>query len=61
MEVEHAQGVGTTPLYLTNMGVVGHWSEIREGMVWWWGEGGSLFWEKCFTRMTYHPKEGKMN
>ena len=39
MEVEHAQGLNTTNLYLTNTRVVGHELEVREGMVWWWGEG----------------------
>ena len=32
-EVEHAQGSSTTNLYLANIGVVGHESEIRKGMV----------------------------
>ena len=44
MEVEHPQGSGTTHLYPTNTGVVGHNLEIREGIVWWWGEGESLLW-----------------
>ena len=44
MEVECAQGLGTTNLYLANTRVVGHGSEVREGMVWRWGEGESLFW-----------------
>ena len=43
MEVEHAQGPSTTNLYLANTGVVGHGSEVREGMVWRWGEGGAYF------------------
>ena len=43
MGVEHAQGLGTTHLYQANIGAVGHGSEVREGMVWWWREGGSLF------------------
>jgi len=34
-------------MYLANTGVVGHGSEIREGMVWQWGERGSLFWGSC--------------
>ena len=38
-EVEHAQAPSTTNLYPANTGVVGHESEVREGMVWWWGEG----------------------
>ena len=37
-EVEHAQGSGTTNLYPTNTGVVGHGSKVKEGMVWQWGE-----------------------
>ena len=39
MEVEHAQISGTTNLYLVNIGVVGHGLEVREGVVWQWGEG----------------------
>ena len=39
MEVKHAQGLGTTKLYPTNTGMMGHESEVREGMVWRWGEG----------------------
>ena len=38
MEVEHTQGSGTTNLYPANIGVVGHGSKVREGMVWQWGE-----------------------
>ena len=34
MEVEHVQGLGITHLYLANTGVVGHGSEVRNGMVW---------------------------
>ena len=45
MEVEHAQGSGTTNLYPTNTGMVGHGSKVREGMVWRWEEIGSLFWD----------------
>ena len=44
MEVEHAQGLGTTNLYSANIGVVGHKSEVRKGMVWQWEEGESIFW-----------------
>ena len=36
-----------THLYLANTGMVGHGLEVREGMVWWWGEGGSLLWDSC--------------
>ena len=43
MEVEHAQGPDTTNLYLTNTRVVGHELEVREGMVWWWGEGKAYY------------------
>ena len=39
--MEHAQGLGNTNLYLANTGVVGHGSEVKEGMVWRWGEGGA--------------------
>ena len=34
-EVKHAQGPGTTNMYLANTRVVGYESEVREGMVWW--------------------------
>ena len=40
---EYAQGLGTTNLYPTNTGVVGHGSEVRKGMVWRWGEGKAYF------------------
>ena len=30
-------------LYPANTGAVGHAPEVKEGMVWWWGEAGSLF------------------
>ena len=43
MGVEHTQGPNTTDLYPANIGVVGHESEVREGMVWRWGEGENLF------------------
>ena len=32
MEVEHAQGPGTTKLYPASIGVVGHVLEVREHM-----------------------------
>ena len=38
---------GTTNLYPTNIGAVGHESKVRKGVVWQWGEGGSLFWGSC--------------
>ena len=41
MKVEYAQGLGTAYLYPANIGVVGHRSEVREGMIWRWGEGGA--------------------
>ena len=41
--MDHAQGPGTTNLYPTNTGVVGHRLEVREGMDWWWGEGNAYF------------------
>ena len=44
MKVEHAQNSGTTHLYPANIGAMGHGLEVREGMVWQWGEGGNLFW-----------------
>ena len=67
--VEHAQGSDTTHLYLAATGTVGHKSEIREGMIWRWGDGKSLFWDsssklfwrKCPVGMTYHLKEEKMS
>ena len=37
-KLEHAQGPNTTGLYLANIGVMGHGSEVRGGMVWRWGE-----------------------
>ena len=43
MKVEHAQGSNTTYLYLANIWEVGHEFEVREGVVWQLGEGGSLF------------------
>ena len=33
IEVEHAQGLGTTNLYPANIGVVGHESEVRKGKI----------------------------
>ena len=33
IEVEHAQGLGTTNLDPANIGVVGHESEVREGKI----------------------------
>ena len=37
--MKHVQGPGTTNLYLANTGMVGHEPKVKEGMVWWWGEG----------------------
>ena len=37
------QDLGTTYLYPANTGEVGYGSEVREGVVWWWGEGGTYF------------------
>ena len=48
IEVEYAQGLGTTHLYPANIGAVGHGLEVREGMVWQW-EGESLFWGSRFS------------
>ena len=39
----YTQGSGTTYLYPTNTGEGGHGSEVREGVVWRWGEGGAYF------------------
>ena len=40
MKVEHAQGLSTTHFYPANTGAMGHGSEVKESVVWWWGEGG---------------------
>ena len=45
MRMEHAQSSGTSHLYPANTGMVGHEPKVREGMVWWWGEWESLFWD----------------
>ena len=39
----HTQDSGITNLYPANTRVVGHGSRVREGMVWQWEEGESLF------------------
>ena len=31
------------PIYLANIGEVVHRSEVKEGVVWWWGKGGAYF------------------
>jgi len=61
-----AQGSDTTYLYLANTREVGHGSEVREGVVWRWGEGGSLFWgsaQALLGKMScwddIPPKKGK--
>ena len=43
MGVKYAQGSGTTYLYPANTEEVGHRSEVREGVVWQWGETGAYF------------------
>ena len=48
LEVENAQGPGTTNLYLANTRVVSYKLEVRKGMVWWWGE------EKAYSRIPTH-------
>ena len=53
--MEHVQGPGTTNLYPANTGVVGHGSEVREGMVWQWGEG------KAYSRVPAQILLGKMS
>ena len=53
--MEHAQGPGTTNLYPANTGVVGHGSEVREGMVWRWGE------EKAYSRVLAQILLGEMS
>jgi len=62
------QGLGTTYLYPANIREVSHGLEVKEGVVWWCGEGGSYFGVptqallgKCFARMTSHPKEANMS
>ena len=37
------QGLNTTYMYLADTGEVGHELEVREGMVWQWGEGEAYF------------------
>ena len=37
----HTQVLGTTYLYPANTREVGHGSEVKKGVVWWWGEGGA--------------------
>ena len=37
----HTQGSSTTYLYPANTGEVGHGSEVREVVVWQWGEEGA--------------------
>ena len=37
------QGSDTVYLYPANTGEVGHRLEVREGVVWQWGEGGAYF------------------
>ena len=69
MEVEHAQGSGTTHFYLANIGEMGHGSEVKKGMVLAVGRREKpilgfplkLFWGKCPAGMTYHPEDGKMS
>ena len=39
----HTQGSDTTYLYPANTGEVSHGLEVREGVVWQWGEGGAYF------------------
>ena len=67
-EVEHAQGLNFTNLYLANTGGGGSW--VRGKRVWFGsGERGKLilefllrfFWGKCLAMITYHPKEVRMS
>ena len=37
------QGLDTTYLYPTKTGEVGHGSEVKDGVVWRWGEEGAYF------------------
>ena len=41
------QGAGITSLYLANTGHGEVMGQRLEGMVWWWGEGKSLFQGSC--------------
>ena len=54
-EVEHAQDSSTTNLYPANIGVVGHGLEVREGMVWRYGEG------KAYSRVPVQTLLGEMS
>ena len=67
MEVEHAQGSGTTNLHPAN--TAGPWVKGKKGYGLTVGRRGKLilgfllklFWQKCPTGVTYHPKEEKMS
>ena len=66
MGVEHAQSSGTTYLYLVNIGEVDHGFEVKEGVVWQWGEEGAYFGvpvqtllEEMFCWDVIPPKIGK--
>ena len=67
-EVQHAQGLDFTNLYLANTGGGGSW--VRGKRVWSGGEEREkpilgfllkLFWGKCPSGMTYRPKEVRMS
>ena len=62
----YTQGSSTTYLYPVNTGEVGHGLELREGVVWRWGEGGAYFGvsaQALLGEMSYwddiSPKRGK--
>ena len=68
MKGKHAQDPGPTSLYPANIGhggAMGQRLEVKEGVVWWWGERKrsshgpcpSLFWEVRPAGMIDHPKE----
>ena len=65
----YTQGPSTTYLYPVNTWEVGHRSRVSKGVVWRWGERGSLFWgsrsnffgEKCLAGMASHPKKVRMS
>ena len=68
MGVEHAQSSDTTYLYLVNIGEVDHGFEVKEGVVWQWGEGGAYsgvptqaLLGGSLAGMTYHQKEANMS
>ena len=68
-KVKHAQDLGTTNLYPTNIGSGGSWVRgkrgdglaVRRGKKLILGLLLRLFWRKCPTGITCHPKEVRMS